>query len=98
MEFGLFLDEQLQRCLVRLTVDADVGDGVQPMAARWIEGRPRRQFQPAEEVLFNKLHPIFDAPFFVALSDAASADFEAVMVGEVQIARVKLGGLANGMA
>jgi hypothetical protein len=57
-----------------------------------------RQFQAAEEVLLYKLYAILDAPFFIALSDAASTDFEAVMVGEVQIARVELWRLANGMA
>jgi len=35
------------------------------MPGHWIERVPGRQFQPAQEVLFDKFDGIFDAPFGV---------------------------------
>ncbi len=67
------------------------------MTGRRIERRPGRQFQAAQEVLLDELDAVLDAPFFIGFLHAAGADFEAVMVGEVQVTRVELGRLAQWM-
>src|SRR6266853_4380967 len=80
-----------------LSLLKDVGNGLQPMTTGWIESGPGRQFQAAEEILFDKLHSVLDAPFFIGLFHATGADFEPVMIGEVQVAGIDLGGLAERM-
>src|SRR4029079_7934496 len=96
-ELELFGREQLHGCFMRLTVNADIGDGLQPMANRRIEGWPRRQFQTTKEVLFDVFDCILDAPFFIALAHTAGPHFEAIMVGEVQVTRVDLSWLPQRM-
>jgi hypothetical protein len=97
-ELGLLFGEQVQRRFMRLAVETDIGNGLQPMTACWIKGRPGRQFQAAQEVLFDVFHAALHAPFLIALFHAAGSDPKAVVIGEVQVTRIDLSGLAKGVA
>ena len=62
-EFGLLLRKEFQRCFSCLAVEAEVGDGFQPMTGRRIERGPGGQVQAAQEVLLDELHAVLDAAF-----------------------------------
>ena len=79
-------------------MDAHVGDGFQPVARRRMQCGPGRQLQAAQEVFLDELHRILDASFFVRPAHSASADFQTVVVGKIQVAWIELSGLAQRMA
>ena len=100
-EFGergfLFLEEFRGRGLGR-AVAAQIGHVVEPLPSGWVEQRKVEDFQTGEEVFLDVAHGIFNAAFFMRLADAAGFDAEAVVSGEVLVARIEHGVFADGPA
>ena len=78
---------------------AHVGDGGEPLASGGVDGADAvGKIQTREKVLFHVSDEVFDAPFFIGLADIAGTRLEAVMGGEVQIAGIEDGFVAEAMA
>src|SRR5206468_11497178 len=97
LEARLLQFKQLHGSLVGGTVNANVGRGLQPLARRWIQGRPGWQLQTVEEVSLRVAHGVLDTPLFMSFANATGADGQAVVVSEVQVARIELRRLTVGM-
>jgi hypothetical protein len=75
--------------LMRLAVDAHIGDGVEPDLRGGLDGAELGQLQPTQEVLFDVAHTRFYAPLLVATCNVARGDRKAVVASEVEIARIE---------
>ena len=51
------------------------------------------QIKSGEKIFFNITYPVFHAPLFITLSHATRDDFEAKVIGEVEVFWVKHRGL-----
>src|SRR5262249_30597148 len=89
LQMGLFLRKQIDGTLMRLAVDAHVGDGVEPDLGSGLDGAELGQLQPAQEVLFYVAYSRLDAALLVAAGDVAGRDGKAVVAGKVGVARVE---------
>ena len=87
----LFLEEAFDRFAAGLAVNADVGDGVQPLAGGGIDGGKGRDVQAVEKVLFDIADAVLDAAFFISLGHLAGHRGKSVMGGEVQVTGIKPG-------
>ena len=90
-EFGTFFFEHLDGLFMRGSVDARVGDGVEPDARSGVDGIKAVALESVEKILFDVADSIFNPSFFVRCSDVAGGDLKAVVVGEVDILRMKNG-------
>ena len=88
-ERGLLLLEQFRRRGLGCAVAAQIGHGVEPLPGRGIEQRKVGDFQAGKEVVLNVAHGIFDAAFLMGLADATGGDAEAIVRGEVLVARIE---------
>jgi hypothetical protein len=83
---------------VRLAVNPNVGDRVQPLTRGGIECiQAMRQYQSVEEIFLYVPDTGFDAPFFIWSSHGTSPWLEAVVCCKVQVARMKERLFAAGM-
>ena len=88
------LREQIDGPLLRLAMDAQVGDGVEPHLCGRLDGTEVGQFDAVQEILLDVAHPRFDAPLLVAASDIARDDRKTVVAGEVVAVLQRLAGTA----
>ena len=78
---------------------ADVGDGIEPMAGGGVDGAEAvRWVESGEQVFLHVTDGVFDATFFVGFADVAGAGFEAVVGGEVEVAGIEDGFVAEAVA
>ena len=94
---GLLLGKPFEGFDVGLAVDTHVGYGIPPWSGGGIDGLGGGDLPTAPEVLFDVTHAVSHAPFFVRLFDLAGDGDEAVVGGEVQVARVETGRRAQRM-
>ena len=88
--------EPVDGTLLGLAMDAHVGDGVEPVPARGVQGVEVGEVESGEEILFHVPHAGLDPTLLVTGADVARGDLEAVMAGEVRVAGVKHRRLADG--
>ena len=94
----LFDLEEFLRDFACFRVDAGVGDGREPLPGGRVHGHESgRDIQAGEEVFLHVAHEVFHAPLFVGLAHIAGSGLEAVVGGEVEVARMKDGFLAERM-
>ena len=79
------LRKEIDGTLMRLAVNADVGDGVEPDLRGCLDGAELGQLQPAQEVLLYVAHSRLDAALLVAAGDVARRDGKAVVAGKIHI-------------
>ena len=91
--------EEFGGLLAGFLVVADVGDGVEPVAAGGVDGAEAvREVESGEQVFLHVADEVFDAAFFVGFAHGAGAGFEAVVGGEVEVAGIEDGLLAEAVA
>jgi hypothetical protein len=93
-EVGLFLGEVFLGFTASFAVEANVGDGVEPLPEGGMEGGEAGDVQAVEEVLFHVADARFDAALLVGAFDRARDGLEAVVVSKVQVAGMELGALS----
>jgi hypothetical protein len=81
----------------RFAVEANVGDGVEPLPEGGVEGGEAGEVQAVEEVLLHIADARFNPTFLVGAFDRAGHGLEAVVGGEVQVAGMELGALSQGV-
>jgi hypothetical protein len=96
---GLFDEEEFGGLFAGFAVDAHVGDCVHPVACRRVHGTDGvGQLQSGEEVFLHITDGVFDPALFIGFAHVAGTGLEAVMGGEVQIARIEYGAFTKAMA
>src|SRR5262249_28579101 len=83
------LDQPIDGALMRLTVNAHVGDGVEPELCGGLDGGEFGQLEAVEEVLFDIANPGFDAPLLIATGNVAGLNGKAMVAGEIEVTRVE---------
>src|SRR5437899_5891015 len=89
LQMRTLLLEQIARPLMGFTVDAHIGDGVEPEACGGVDRAKVAELEPVEEVLFDVANGVFHAPFFMRLPHVASGNVKAVVAREIQIPRIE---------
>jgi hypothetical protein len=74
---------------MRLTVDAHIGDGVQPDLRGGLDGTELAQLEATQEVLLYVANSGLHAPFLIGARDVTGRDCKAVMAGKVVIAWIE---------
>src|SRR5215472_9592080 len=83
------LHQQIDGALLRLTVNAYVGDGVKPELCGGLDGGEFGQLEAVEEILFDIAHAGFDAPLLIATSNVARFNGKAMVAGEIEVTRIE---------
>ena len=97
-QMGFFFGKEIDGPLLCFAMDAEVGDLIHPVARGGVERAQRAgKFQAGQEVLFHVGDGVLHAAFFVSFSHVAGAGLEAVVSGEVQVARMEEGFFAQRM-
>ena len=79
-------------------VVAHVGNSGEPVTGGGVEStKAVRNVESGEEIFLHISDAVFDTAFFVGLAHVASAGFKAVMGGEVEVAGMEDGALAEWM-
>jgi hypothetical protein len=81
--------EQIHRPLMRLAVNAHIGDGLKPDLGGRVHRAEVEEVLTVEEVLFDIADAVFHASFFVAFADGARRNVKAPMSGEIEIAGIE---------
>src|ERR1700756_1303738 len=88
-EMRSLLDQQIDGALLRLAVDAYVGDGVEPELCSGLDGGDFGELEAVEEILFDIADAGFDTALLVAAGDIAGLYGEAVVAGKIQVTRIE---------
>jgi hypothetical protein len=75
--------------LLRLAVDAYVGDGVEPELCSGLDGGQFGELEAGEEILFDIADAGFDTALLIAAGDIAGLDGEAVVAGKIEVTRIE---------
>jgi hypothetical protein len=76
---------------MRLTVDAHIGDGVEPDLCGGLDGTELAQLQAAQEVLLDEADSRFHAPLLIGARDVAGRDGKTVVASKIEIAWIEQG-------
>ena len=79
------LREQIDGSLLRLSVDAHVGDVVEPDLCGSLDRAEVSQLEPTQEILFDVANTGLHTALLIAAGDIAGRDGKAEMLGKVQI-------------
>ena len=82
-QIRLFLLPQLGRWLAGFAMDADIGDGIEPLLGGGVKSTEGGQVETGEEVFFNVAHAVFHPALFIALAHIARRNGKAHVVGKV---------------
>jgi len=96
--FEFFLGKEFVRFFLSLSMNPDIGHGLQPMAGGGIDDFVIGKFQALQKVLFYITDGVLHAAFFMWFFDSTGPDLKAVMIGKIQVARIednRIGGPAQ---
>ena len=94
-QVGLFTVPKLDGRCAGFAVDADIGDGVEPVLGGGGEHAEVGDVEAVQEILFHVAHGVFDPSLFVTLADVTRHDAKAHVRSKVLVLGIEHGRLAR---
>src|SRR5262245_11087421 len=83
------LGKQIDGTLMRLAMDANVGDGVEPDVCGGLDGAELSQLEPTQEVLFDVADARLHAALLISARDIAGGDCKAIVASKIDVAGIE---------
>ena len=84
-----FFSEQIDRSALGLSVDALVGDAIEPDPGGGLHRTQIAQLQSAQKILFDVADSRLDPTFFVSPANVAGGNLKAMVASKVRVARIE---------